>query len=200
MGFERSGGDEVYAGQIFSVRKDQFRHDDGEEVTREVVEHGGAVAVIAYDDEGLYLVSQPREAAGEAELLELPAGKLDGDPTLGEDEEETEDVLTTARRELAEEIGKGAENWRHLTTFFTSPGFTNEKCHLYLATDLKEASAESEEDERITVKQIGFDELDDVIERCRDAKTLVGLLWFRAYERESDDRGSRRRASEDDED
>jgi len=173
--FEHTGGEEVYAGKIFSVRVDRFRHDDGGEVTREWVVHPGAVAVLAHDDERFWMVAQPREAAGEEALLELPAGKLD---------EEGEDPLETARRELAEEIGKRAESWRHMTTYYASAGFTDEQVRVYLATDLSDASAESEEEERIDVREVPLAELDATIAGCRDAKTLVGLLWFRAYLRE----------------
>src|SRR2546423_11668863 len=133
MGFERIGGETVYEGKIATVRVDRFRYDDGEEAEREIVAHPGAVGVVAHDGERLYMVRQPREAVDEQSLLELPAGKLD---------EEGEDVVTTARRELAEEIGKAAERWEHLTTFYTSPGFAAEEVHLYLATDLRDETAE----------------------------------------------------------
>ena len=139
----------MYAGRMFSVRVDRFRHDDGEEVTRERVVHPGAVAMVAHDGEHLYLVAQPREAAGEGALLEIPAGKLDA---------EGEDPLTTAQRELAEEIGKRAKSWRHLTSFYPSAG-----------------------EERIEVRPVPLSRLDETIAVCRDAKTLVGLLWFRAF-------------------
>jgi 8-oxo-dGTP pyrophosphatase MutT (NUDIX family) len=172
MGFERVGSETVWKGQIATVRVDRFRYDDGEEAKREVVAHPGAVAVVAHDGERLFLVRQPREAVGEPDLLELPAGKLD---------EEGEGPLETAKRELAEEIGKGARTWSHLTTFYTSPGFVEEQCHVYLATDLYDESAEADEDERIEIVEAPLAELDAVIEQCRDAKTLVGLLWFRAF-------------------
>ena len=171
MGFERIGGEEVWRGRMASVRVDRFRHDDGEEVSREIVGHPGAVAVVAHDGELLYLVAQPRESVNEA-LLELPAGKLDA-----------EDPLETARRELAEEIGKGARSWEHLTTFYSSAGFTDEQVHLYLATQLYDDPAEAEENERIEAVGVPLTALDEVIAECRDAKTLVGLLWFRAYSR-----------------
>jgi ADP-ribose pyrophosphatase len=130
------------------------------------------VAVVAHDGERLFLVRQPREAVGEPDLLELPAGKLD---------EEGEGPLETAKRELAEEIGKGANEWRHLTSFYTSPGFVDEECHVYLATDLFDQTAEADENERIEIVELPLAELDAVIEQCRDAKSLVGLLWFRAF-------------------
>lgn len=171
MSFERIGSDTIWEGQIATVRVDRYRYDDGEEADREVVAHPGAVAVVAHDGESLFLVRQPREAVDEPALLELPAGKLD---------EDGESPLDTAKRELAEEIGKGANSWRHLTSFYTSPGFVEEECHVYLATGLFDQSAEVEENERIEIVQHPLAELDTVIESCRDAKSLVGLLWFRA--------------------
>ena len=173
MAFERTGGEEAWSGRILGVRIDRFRHDDGEEVEREFVDHPGAVAMLAHDGERVYLVKQPREAVGEQALLEVPAGKLD---------EEGEEPLDTARRELVEEIGKGAREWEHLTTCWSSPGFSNERYHVYLATDLYDESAEAEENERIEIHRVPLAELDGVIAKCRDSKTLVGLLWLRAYE------------------
>jgi 8-oxo-dGTP pyrophosphatase MutT (NUDIX family) len=172
MSFERVDSKTVWEGQIATVHVDRVRYDDGDEADRERVSHPGAVAVVAHDGERLFLVRQPREAVDEQSLLELPAGKLDA---------EGEGPLETAKRELAEEIGKGARTWRHLTTFYTSPGFVEEVCHVYVATDLYDESAEVEEDERIEIVEAPLGELDAVIEGCRDAKTLVGLLWFRAF-------------------
>ena len=91
-------------------------------------------------------------------------------------------MLATAKRELAEEIGKAAENWKRLTSFYSSPGFADEDVHLYLATDLCDAEGEAEEEERIEVEAVPLTELDDAIRRCRDGKTLVALLWARAFE------------------
>jgi 8-oxo-dGTP pyrophosphatase MutT (NUDIX family) len=172
MSFERIGGRTVWEGRIATVRVDRFRYEDGEEAEREIVAHPGAVAVVAFDGERLFLVRQPREPVNEPALLELPAGKLD---------EEGEGPLDTAKRELAEEIGKGARGWRRLTSFYTSPGFADEECHVYLATDLYDERAEAGEEERIEVVEVPLAELDRVIRECRDAKTLVGLLWFKAY-------------------
>jgi 8-oxo-dGTP pyrophosphatase MutT (NUDIX family) len=101
----------------------------------------------------------------------VPAGKLDH---AGEPPEQT------AKRELAEEIGRGARSWRYLTRFYTSPGFTDEECHIYLAEDLYEEHADSGEDERIEIERTPLDRLDDTIRECQDSKTLVGLLWLRA--------------------
>jgi len=169
---ERIGGGVAWEGRITKVRIDRFRYDDGEEAEREIVEHPGAVGIVAHDGERAYLVRQPREAVNEAALLELPAGKLD---------EEGESPLDTAQRELAEEIGKGARTWQHLTSFYTSPGFATEECHLFMATDLFDKRVDTDENERIEIVAVPLSDLDRVIRDCRDSKTLVGLLWLRAF-------------------
>ena len=168
--FEPLGGETRYEGKIFVVREERFRHEDDSEATREIVRHKGAVGVVCHDGERIWLVRQPREAVGVPDLLELPAGKLDV---------EGEEPLETAKRELAEEIGKAAEHWEHLHSFFTSPGFTDEECHVYLATGLSDASAETDEHERIDVEVRPLAELDAIIDEVRDSKTLIGLLELR---------------------
>ena len=172
MGFERIGGEEIWQGQIAGVRVDRFRYDDGEEATREIVSHPGAVTVIPFDGDCVWLVRQPREPVGEEALLELPAGKIDA---------EGEELVDTCKRELAEEIGLGARSWRHLVSFYNSPGLLSEENHLFLAEDLYEQRAESEEDERIEVVRLPLAELDETIPTLRDAKTLIGLLWLRSF-------------------
>jgi 8-oxo-dGTP pyrophosphatase MutT (NUDIX family) len=172
VSLERVGSKTVWEGRIATVRVDRFRYDDGGEADREVVAHPGSVAVVAFDGERLFLVRQPREAVNEPSLLELPAGKLD---------EHGEEPLDTAKRELAEEIGKGARTWRYLTSIYTSPGFADEECHLYLATELHDEPAEAAEEERIEIVAVPLRDLDQLIQECRDAKTLAGLLWFKAY-------------------
>src|SRR3954451_11079284 len=122
---ERIGSEDVWEGKVGSVRIDEFRHADGSTSVREVVGHPGAVAMVAHDDRFLYLVRQPREAVGEDALLELPAGKLDVPD---------ESPLECARRELAEEIGKSAVEWRELKRLYTSPGFAEEQVVVFLAT------------------------------------------------------------------
>ncbi len=169
---ERIDGRVAWEGRIVKVRIDRFRYDDGEEAEREIVEHPGAAGVVAHDGEKVYLVRQPREAVNDPALLEVPAGKLD---------EEGESPLDAAQRELAEEIGKGARTWQHLTSFFTSPGFTDEECHLFMATDLYDESVDTPENERIEVVELPLSELDHAIRDARDSKTLVGLLWLRAF-------------------
>jgi ADP-ribose pyrophosphatase len=172
VSFERIGGEQVWQGRICTVRVEQFRHDDGEVVDRESIGHPGAVVMLPFDGEQIWLVRQPREVVGEQSLLELPAGKLD---TEGEDQ------LDTAKRELREEIGKSAATWQPLTSFYASPGFTTEEIHAFLATDLRDDPAETDELERIEVVSEPLSRLDAVIRSCRDSKSLITLLWFRAF-------------------
>ena len=168
--FERLSARTVFEGAVVEVREGAFRHEDGEEVTRQWVVHPGSVAVVAHDGERVWLVRQPREATGAPDLLELPAGKLD---------EEGESPLECGIRELAEEIGKSAATWEHLTTYFTSPGFTDEQCHIYLATDLSDEPGREIEGERIEIEPHALSDLDATIASCRDAKTIIGLQLLR---------------------
>jgi len=173
--FESLGAETVFSGQIFDVRRGRFRHADGAEVTREFVVHGGAVAVVAYDHEVVYLVRQPREAVGRSDLVEIPAGRLDV---------EGEAPLAAIQRELAEEIGKAAATWGHATTYFSSAGFTNERMSVYLATDLHDVPRPLvAEDERIEVVTWPLADLDAAIDAALDAKTLIGLLWLQRARR-----------------
>jgi ADP-ribose pyrophosphatase len=173
VSFRRIDSTEAWAGRTIAVRLDRFRFDDGEETEREVVAHPGSVAVVAHDGQQLYLVAHAREVVGEDGLLELPAGKLD---------QEGEGPLEAAKRELAEEIGMAAREWRHLTTCYSSPGFTDERIHVYLATDLHDADTERDQHERIAVRRVPLADLEATIRDCRDAKTLIGLLWLKAFE------------------
>jgi len=168
--FEQTGSRTVYTGYQATIYRRTFRHEDGEEVVREVVGHPGAVAIVAHDGENLWLVRQPREAVGLPDMLELPAGKCDvaGEP-----------LLETARRELAEEIGKGAAHWEHLISFHGSAGFSDEEVHVYLATGLRDESAHVEENERIDIVCHPLAELDALFAQTTDAKTLIGLYEFR---------------------
>jgi ADP-ribose pyrophosphatase len=170
--FERTGSETIYEGHFFTVLRGRYRHEDGEEVEREIVTHPGAVGIVVLDDaEQLWFVRQPREALGIPDLLELPAGKLD---------EEGESPLDTAKRELAEEIGKQAETWEPLGSFYTSPGFTDEEVHLFLATGISDVERpDLEHDERIDVEIRPLADLDAILAETKDSKTLIGLYKLR---------------------
>ncbi len=167
--FEALGGETVYEGRLVDVRIERFRHADGEEVSREVVRHRGAVGIVAHDEQHVWLVRQPREAVGETDLLEIPAGRLDVDG---------EQPLAAARRELAEEIGCGARTWEPIVVYYTSAGFTDERVHLFHASELYPSQAHSDEEERIEIVPWPLGELQAAIARCLDAKTLIGLMWL----------------------
>jgi ADP-ribose pyrophosphatase len=170
--FEQVGSETIWSGHIGTVRVERYRHADGEVVTRENVAHPGAVAIVPCDETHVWLIRQPREICGERALLEIPAGKLDV---------QGEDPRAAAERELAEEIGKAADTWEHLKGIYTSPGFTDERIDVFLATDLRDVSRpEVEEDERIEIVPWPLDRLDDAIAECEDAKSLIGLLLLRS--------------------
>jgi 8-oxo-dGTP pyrophosphatase MutT (NUDIX family) len=172
--FESLGGEIAFTGHIIRAGTERFRHADGEEVGRDKVWHPGAVGMLAVDEMHVWLVRQPREAAGLPASLEVPAGKLDVE---GEPPEQT------ARRELGEEIGKQAASWRELFCFYSSPGFADERVWLYLATELSSLDhpAEVDENERIEIVPWPRAELDGAIAECRDSKSLIALLWLQAH-------------------
>jgi ADP-ribose pyrophosphatase len=171
--FERTGSETLCEGSFITLRRDTYRHEDGDEVEREVVSHPGAVGVVVLDGDRLWFVRQPREAVGVPDLLEIPAGKLD---------EDGESPLETARRELAEEIGKQAEGWEDLGSFYTSVGFTDEEVHLFLASGISDVDErpKAAEDERIDVESRPLSDLDAIIADAKDSKTLIGLLKLKA--------------------
>ena len=173
--FELTAAEVEWEGAIVRVGTERFRYTDGAEVTRDKVWHPGAVGILALDDEHVWLTRQPREIVGAGDSLEIPAGKLDvpGEPPI-----------ETARRELAEEIGKQAEHWEELLAFYPSPGISDERLWLYVATGLADAPhADADEDERIEILPWPLERVDDAISQCEDGKSLIALLWLAARRR-----------------
>jgi 8-oxo-dGTP pyrophosphatase MutT (NUDIX family) len=169
--FEPTGAEVKWEGKVVRAGVEHFRYADSTEVTRDKVWHPGAVGILPLDDDHIWLTRQPREVIGDSASLEIPAGKLD---VPGES------PLATAKRELAEEIGKRAERWEELFAFYTSPGFSDERVWVYLATELSEApeSAAADEDERIEIVPWPLERLDQAIAKCEDSKSLIALLWL----------------------
>ncbi len=157
----------IFEGKVVRLYVDQVRLPNGLEVEREVVRHWGAAGMLPLDDDGyVYLVRQYRHATGE-DLLEIPAGKL----LSGED------PLRCAERELMEEIGFGAEEWVKLDAFYTSPGFSDEMLHLYLARKLRRGTASPEEDEFLEIVHMPLGEALGMVASgdIKDSKTIAGI-------------------------
>ncbi len=153
----------VYDGKLFDVTVERWGEHE-----REIVEHPGAVAIVAVDsDDTVALVRQRREAARKL-LLELPAGTL----------EEGESPLESARRELEEETGLTGGTWRELAAFYTTPGFCRERMHLFAAEGVERGDASPEDDEDLEVVRWRVDEIPERLGEIEDAKTLAGLLLY----------------------
>lgn len=158
-----------WTGRRIRVRVDEVVRSDGHRTSREIVEHPGAVGILAWDGERLAMVRQWRHATGQV-LLEIPAGTL----------EPQEPPLETARRELAEEVNLAAATWVTGPRFWTAPGFCDELMHLYLATDLEAADGEADADEVLEASWMTLPEALTAIDdgRIADAKTIVGIGWL----------------------
>jgi len=159
----------VFRGRLLSLRVDTVLLPDGRTTTREVVEYSGAVAVVALTGEmEVVMVRQYRHPAGR-ELVEIPAGKI----------EEGENPEACARRELEEETGYTAASWQCLGRFYSTPGFSSELMHLYLARGLLSHGQTPDEDEFVEVVRVPFKKALGMVlqgEIC-DAKSICGLLW-----------------------
>lgn len=158
--------DRVFDGGIVRLRISDYRRPSGVTVRREVLDHHGAVVMVPIEDDRILMVRQPREAVHEV-MLELPAGKLD---FAGED------PLEAAKRELAEEVGREAGTWNHLGGFYTAPALITEFIHLFIATDLRPTDVRPLPEEEIEVVPVPISGIPGMIDRVRDAKTLIGLL------------------------
>jgi 8-oxo-dGDP phosphatase len=180
-------------GRIVTVREDMVRLPDGELVARELVEHPGAVAVVALDElDRVLLIRQYRHPVA-ATLWEIPAGlrDVDGEP-----------LVETARRELAEEAGYQAADWRVLTDFLSSPGISTERLRVFLARDLTVVPAEEPEYVRqheeayLTVAWVPLDDLVQGILSgdLHNGVAMVGVLS--AYAARADGFRSLRQAGE----
>jgi ADP-ribose pyrophosphatase len=153
----------VYEGRLISVTLERWG-----EYEREIVEHPGAVTIVPVDrDDHVTLVRQLREAT-RGELLELPAGTR----------EPGESPLETARRELVEETGLAGGDWREVTAFWTTPGFTRERMTLFFAEGVEAGEAQPEKDESFELVRWRVAEIDARLDEIEDAKTLAGLLLY----------------------
>ena len=169
----------AFEGPLFRVVTEKVREPGGYTVRRDVIRHPGSVVVMAVREGAreteVLLERQYRHAAG-GYLWELPAGKVD----RGESD------LTAAKRELLEETGYAAKQWKAILNFFVSPGFLDEQMRVFLARGLKAGKAQPEEDELIECRFVSLRAVLGMIEKkqIRDAKTIAPLFWLALRQRE----------------
>jgi ADP-ribose pyrophosphatase len=170
----------VHSGRIIHLDRDTVRFPDGSTGQLEMVRHPGASAVVPFLDEPrapdprIHLIRQFRHAA-DGFIWEIPAGRLDPGET----------PATCAQRELEEEIGMTADVLARLTTIYTTPGFTDEKIHLFIAHELKKGSHRREPDEFMEVQTRRWSEVMNMMRvgEIVDAKTLVALMFIQCFRR-----------------
>ena len=168
----------VYTGRVISLDVDRVRFPDGSEGELEMVRHPGASAIVPFlsdpagEDPQILMIRQYRYAA-EGYLYEIPAGRLD----------DGEDPAECAARELREETGCTAERIERLFTMYTTPGFTDEKIHLFMAIGLTRGETAHEADEFVEAVPMTLSHALELIERgeIQDAKTALGLLYAAGY-------------------
>ena len=174
----RQSSRRVYEGKVINVDCDSVRFPDGSVGELEMVRHPGASAVVPFltdphgDDPQILLIKQYRYAADDF-IYEIPAGKLDG----GEDPE------VCARRELQEETGCTAERIEHVYTFYTTPGFTDERIHALMATGLTRGDMKHEKDEFMSMETVTLSRALELIKsgELMDAKTALAVLYVEGF-------------------
>jgi ADP-ribose pyrophosphatase len=169
MGERTVSSERPFRGKLVSVRVDQVVLDNDRTASREVVEHPGAVGILAWDGQRVAMVRQWRHATGQ-DLLEIPAGTLDPG----------ESPRTTAERELGEECGLAADSWEQGPSFFTAPGFCTERLTLFLATGLREVEADAPDDELLERSWRTLADAVAAVDNALviDAKSVAGILWL----------------------
>ena len=166
-------GEEVFSGKLLRVRRDLVRLPDGNQSVREYVRHPGAVVMVALFEDGRVLLERQFRYPHGRDFIELPAGKLEpGEPHL-----------QTAQRELLEETGYVASDWRRLGVLHPSVGYTDEAIELFLAKGLTKKEARLDDGEFLEVLEVPFGEALAMVRdgRITDAKSIAGLLWVKSF-------------------
>lgn len=171
MSFELLASETAYQGRAFSIRRDQVRLPDGRAASLDIVEHVGSVVILPLDDDGRLLFVRQYRHAARLDLLELPAGTLNGD----------EAPDTCARREVREETGMAAGQLEYLGGFYLAPGYSTEYMHVYLATGLYADPLEADADEFLSVEKVPVQEALGLPAKglLPDAKSLAALFLAR---------------------
>lgn len=162
--------EKVWQGRLLDVRRDRVRLPDGGEGSREYIVHPGAVVIIALQEDGRLLFERQFRFPLGRVFLELPAGKIDPG----------EDIAATARRELLEETGHSAGQWRHLGTMHPCIGYSNERIEIFLARELvRESAPQLDEGEHLELVTLSPAEAAAAIRagELTDAKTITALYW-----------------------
>jgi len=158
----------IYDGKVIKVKVDDVLLPNGKTAKREIVNHQGAVAVLALTDDGKMVAVRQFRKALERSIVEIPAGKL----------EKGEEPLECAKRELVEETGYQAASYEHISSFYTSPGFADELLHLYIATDIEAGEKQPDEDEFVELLHLTLDDAKELHKNgeIRDAKTVLAMF------------------------
>ncbi|WP_422123457.1 NUDIX hydrolase [Planococcus sp. X10-3] len=161
----------IYEGKIINLKVDDVSLPNGKTSKRELIEHPGAVAIVAFTPENKIIMVEQYRKALERSIIEVPAGKL----------EKGESPESTAMRELEEETGYSAESLELIQSFSTSPGFADEVVHLFFAEGLKksQSGAVTDEDEFVELMEVTVEEAEEMMRdnRIFDAKTAFAVLW-----------------------
>jgi len=160
----------IFKGRIINLREDKVSLPNGKITTREIIEHPGAVVVLAINKKKeIIMIKQFRKAAEEV-IWELPAGTL----------EKNEKLIDCARRELEEETGYYSQKITKIITYFSTPGFSDEKLTFFIAEDLEKRNKNEDEDEFIQVENVKISDALKMIKEnvIKDAKTIIGILYF----------------------
>lgn len=163
----------VFHGGLLHVKRDRVRLPDGHETGREYIVHPGAVLIIPMLDDGLLVFERQYRYPLRRTFIELPAGKIDPD----------EAILATGQRELLEETGYTARNWRCLAELHPCIGYSNEIIHIYLATGLQAGDHKRDHDESLEVFTMPLEEAMEAVRRgeITDGKTMIALFWAEKF-------------------
>jgi ADP-ribose pyrophosphatase len=163
----------IYNGGFLEVRKDSVLLPDGSTSSREYLVHPGAVVMLALLDNGKLVMERQYRYPPRQEFIELPAGKIDKE----------EDILVTAQRELLEETGYVAREWKHLTTAYPCIGYSDERLEYFIARGLTHQGSKLDEGEFLEVFELSLSEAIEWIRlgKITDSKTIVGLFWLEKH-------------------